>query len=78
MPISMCQTPSPVGHRWKVENDTIIPVLFDGLVCAEVLRERVCSCRVVTSATTTVHVELIVYCVQKFVLAEAMTNAEMN
>lgn len=37
--------PSPVCHGWKVEHDTIIPVLFDGPVNAEVLRERVCSCR---------------------------------
>ncbi|MEW8119932.1 MAG: hypothetical protein AB2792_22450, partial [Candidatus Thiodiazotropha sp.] len=42
---SVPNIPSPVGHGWKVEHDTIIPVLFDGPVSAEVLRELVCSCR---------------------------------
>ena len=41
----MTNIPTPVGHGWKVENDTIIPVLMDGPVSAEVLRELVCSCR---------------------------------
>ena len=36
---------TPVGHGWKVENDIFIPVLMDGPVSAEVLRELVCSCR---------------------------------
>ena len=38
---SVPNTPSPVGHGWTVEYDTIIHVLFD----AEVLRELVCSFR---------------------------------
>lgn len=41
----MPNIPSPVGHGWKVEQDTIIPVLFDDPVSAEVLRDLVCSCR---------------------------------
>ena len=42
---SVPNIPTPVGHGWKVENDTIVPVLMDGPVSAEVLRELVCSCR---------------------------------
>ena len=45
----MPNIPSPVGHGWKVENNTILTVFFvfffDGSVSAEVLRELVCSCR---------------------------------
>ena len=74
----MPNIPSPVGHGRRVENDTIIPVLFDGPVSAGVLNELVALAEVVTSVTATGYVELIVYCVLKFVLAKAMTNAKMN
>ena len=71
----MPNIPSPVVNGRKVENDTIIPVLFDGPVSDEVLRELVALAEVVPATGC---VELIVYCVLKFVLAKAMTNAKMK
>ena len=84
-PQSVPNIPSPVGHGWKVENDTILTVFFfffffffffDGSVSAEVLRELVCSCRgcnICASKCVSGTNSLL-----KFVLAKAMTNAKMN
>lgn len=38
---SVPNIPSPVGHGWKLENDTVAPFSFDGPVKAEVAREIV-------------------------------------
>ena len=41
--------PSPVGHGWKQQDETIVPTFFDGPVSAQVLRGLVCSCRNICS-----------------------------